>query len=850
LDPRIGGGIVSEPLISPRAPQGSGTSGGPWFEFVPSSWSWDFGTFVPAEWTRESVQGVANSDELVAVINPVSVGARTVIFNATARIVNPGVGGALEFGGNTAGYSWQQTATPPSAIGDTFHVTITYQFNVVAAQDPPVNGGASPAASLRVTIPTPGGFVYATNGSVVTPGEIRELGPVTVGLNPTSEFAPIFEGFETIVSGDSTARIVIVASQPNEIVPVGAGRPLADVGVMQLSVENNDIRSWNHLATWGGLHGEFTILVFQATLNDASLISHGVALRVIVDNVVSFATSGELFVSELPGATIGSATVGEIELLYGASTANLFGLVGRQNTPAASMGDRNLDWSLSPTGVVNLSVFGAPQTVRTPLATVANDDNTWRTQAVTVVPATVGTTTLTVETGNGASRQVTIRVLPPPVVTPPTATLAWLSPQHQSLQVGQQIALVATGGQAPYSFEISDQSTAGNLATIAAATTAVPLATLTAGPGLGWVDVIVRDGSGDTAGNVRLNIIPADLEIEPIHFNQVNTTALADVKGGEAPFSFVIDNPAIATITTNADGTIATVTALAHGDTIITVTDVNNATASAVITVPGEFVFVPGDREVRVGETIRLHATGGIAPYTAEFTEAEAASLASISVPVSTVPEVVVEGLAEGIVAVRFRDGNNHLAGVIQIRILPENVIVVPTPTQLAVAPVTAPIAVGGTVQLNVTGGTAPYTFVASPDGIVTVGANGLVTGVAAGTAAVIVTDDAGASVEVTVTVTAQQVIPNAFTRVTITTPRTVRLRPNDRIGISVAPLDVVAAEEPLFSIQPGGTASAEIGLRNGQITNVTAPGTIIIRVTSANDPSVFHEVQFTLLAN
>jgi hypothetical protein len=610
------------------------------------------------------------------------------------------------------------------------------------------------------------------------------------------------------------------------------------------------------------LHGDNT----WASFTDLFIISYNITgvnvynfayVHLNLANNLRYYATDLIVVQELGAALTATAStlpVLPIELEVGGGVERLHAVVWRDHgapAPAgATLADIQLTWSVAPAGIVG--IFGGPTT------TVASNGSSrsahmttgpaLNTGPITLAPLAEGNATLTVMTASGLTRLIPIVVGPGISDALP---LGWLT-GTTTIRVGESALVLATGGLAPYEFDFNWESAPG-VATIAHDVATVPEAILI-GQSIGTVHVRIRDNSTPDrlmAGNLVVNVIAAELEIDPIDFVLVGAATRAVVRGGEAPFSFVIDDPTIASVATNADGSIATVTALAHGVTTITVTDVNGATAAAEITVPGEFRFLAGDREVRVGETIRLYATGGIAPYAATLSDAlTAASLASISVPDSSVPVVVVEGLAEGIVAVRLYDGNEDRAGIIQIRVF-EDLIVVPTPTELAVAPVTAPIAVGGTVQLNVTGGTEPYAFAASPDGIVTVGANGLVTGVAAGTAAVIVTDGAGASVEVTVTVTAQQgPIPNAFTRITITTPRTVRLRPNDRIGISVAPLDVVATEEPLFSIQPGGTASAEIGLRNGQITNVTAGGTIIIRVTSANNPALWSEVTFTLLAH
>jgi hypothetical protein len=255
---------------------------------------------------------------------------------------------------------------------------------------------------------------------------------------------------------------------------------------------------------------------------------------------------------------------------------------------------------------------------------------------------------------------------------------------------------------------------------------------------------------------------------------------------------------------------------------------------------------------VRPGATAAIIATGGTTLTYGISPEG-----------IATVVNGVVTGVTPGRAVLTATSADGQVATC---------VVIVPYPFAI-LPPLELTVGIGQEHVINATGGAPFYTVqLDGPAGIATINVpdrnipSAVLTGLSEGTVRVRFLDQLGDPagwVIVNVdgpgngtpgtpgngTPGTPPVIPQAYTAIRITIPRIVHLNMNDRINVLVAPLDVVATEEVHFSIT-GGTAAADIGLRNGLITNVTAGGTLTIRASSANDPTVYHEVTFTLILN
>jgi hypothetical protein len=167
------------------------------------------------------------------------------------------------------------------------------------------------------------------------------------------------------------------------------------------------------------------------------------------------------------------------------------------------------------------------------------------------------------------------------------------------------------------------------------------------------------------------------------------------------------------------------------------------------------FTVDPLTVKVAVGATVEVTASGGLG--TAKIGTAPDTTIATATI---TDGKVTITGVAEGTTSVIISDGSSTpQTKTVSIEVTPAEV--------LKVDPATVEVEVGKTVDVTISGGTAPYTAVSSDDATATATlatTKVTITGVKEGTATITVEDSADpkGTVEIAVTVKADTGEPEA----------------------------------------------------------------------------------------
>ena len=317
------------------------------------------------------------------------------------------------------------------------------------------------------------------------------------------------------------------------------------------------------------------------------------------------------------------------------------------------------------------------------------------------------------------------------------ATTVALSPNAVTLAAGGRQQFVPSGGGGVYTWTVSNPAV-GSIANTG----------LFVANAAGTTNVVVTDNAGRSTTAVvtvtTLTITPATGQVG------VNQTLQISASGGAAPYTWISNNPAVASV----GAATGLVTGLAPGTVTFTVRSATNVTlTSGTVTVVSTATAVnvaPATRALGKGTSAQLTASGGTPPYT--WTAANTA-VATISA------SGLVTAVAPGATAVIATDS----AGVSASSAIQVRDILVQATTQATSIPV------GSSVQLVATGGVAPYTWSVSSPAIASISAVGIIAASAPGSVTVTATDSGGVSGSMTLAVASANSVLNV-------TPRTVNV--------------------------------------------------------------------------
>ena len=421
-------------------------------------------------------------------------------------------------------------------------------------------------------------------------------------------------------------------------------------------------------------------------------------------------------------------------------------------------------------GAVNLTVTGgtAPYTF------------SWSNGATTedIRALVAGTYTVTITDAGSPTATFTATVAQPAALNAATNVTNASSPSASDGAVN----LSVSGGTAPYTFVWSNSATTEDISGLAAGTYTV---------------TILPDANGCTAtatATVSANTSPinASAAVTDVTCNgDANGAVNLTVSGGTAPYTFSWSNGA----------TTEDISGLPAGTYTVTITDAAALTATFTATVAQPAALNASTNVTNASSpsasdgAVNLSVSGGTAPYT--FVWSNGATTEDIS------------GLAAGTYTVTITDANGCTAtatATVSANASPIN-------ASAAVTDVTCNGDSNGAVNLTVSGGTAPYTFSWS-NGATTEDISGL----AAGSYSVTITDAAALTATFTATV-AQPAALNASTNVTNASSPSAS---DGAVNLSVS----------------GGTAPYTFSWSNGATTediSGLAAGTYTVTITDAN---------------
>ncbi|TDO04094.1 Ig-like domain-containing protein [Sunxiuqinia elliptica] len=375
----------------------------------------------------------------------------------------------------------------------------------------------------------------------------------------------------------------------------------------------------------------------------------------------------------------------------------------------------------------NISCFGANDGTATVSAsdgvepyTYLWDDPAAQT-AKTATNLAAGTYTVVVTDAKGCTTEATVTITEPAELT---ATITGIDVLCFGENSGSATATPA-GGTAPYTYQWDDP----------AAQTTQTATNLVAGT----YSVIVTDNNGCTVLQTIIITEPVELTatvtgVDVLCYGESTGSATITPTGGTAPYTYLWDDSAVQTT--------QTATNLAAGTYNVTITDDNNCTVSASVTInqPDEpIALTPSSSDVDCygGDNgyASIVATGGTPPYAYLWDDLAAQTTSAIN------------NLVAGDYTVTVTDANNCTeTATITISQPPVSVV-----ASITTTPISCFGANDGTATVTASDGIEPYTYLWDDPSAQT---TQTATNLAAGTYTVVVTDDKGCPAEATVTIT------------------------------------------------------------------------------------------------
>jgi uncharacterized protein YjdB len=541
-------------------------------------------------------------------------------------------------------------------------------------------------------------------------------------------------------------------------------------------------------------------------------------------SVTWVATGGAVSSSGL--YTTGSAPGGYV---VSASASGITGsaTVTATTVPVASVVVSPTTANVSVSGTAQLSATpkdatGNVLTGRTVTWTSANPAVATVSTAGLVTGVAVGSTTITA-TSEGISAAAAISVANLPVAS------VVVSPATPNIYIGGTVQLTATPKDAtgtPLTGRVVTWTTSNSaVATVSASGlvtgVAVGVATITA----------TSEGQSGTAAVTVSSVPVASVVVSPAAANilvagtaQLSATpkdAAGNVLTGRA-VTWTSANPAIATVST-----AGLVTGVAVGSTTIIATSegISASAAISVANVPvASVVISPVTAAIFVGATVQLTAT--LKDAAGNVLSGRSITWASSAPAVATVSSTgLVTGVAASAVTITATSEGQTGSAAVTVNLVPV--------ASVSVAPVSALINVGQTVQLTATPRDAngtPLTgrlisWTSSAPAVATVSAGGFVMGIATGNVTITATSEGKSG---TSAITVQAPPPGSHTGYFVTPGGS----PSGDGSVS-RPWDLQTALNQPAAVHPGDTLWLRGGTYGGQFTsrlNGTATSPIVVR--------------------
>ncbi|MEO7082029.1 MAG: choice-of-anchor L domain-containing protein, partial [Flavobacteriales bacterium] len=361
---------------------------------------------------------------------------------------------------------------------------------------------------------------------------------------------------------------------------------------------------------------------------------------------------------------------------------------------------------------------------------------------VTATGLSGGSYTATISDANGCGTTFTVAIAEP--AQPMAVSITTQQNVTCNGQASGSATVSATGGSGPYAYSWN--------------TTPVRNGASQTGLRAGSYTVTVTDARGCTATQAVVITAPASgLSANITSSTNVlcaggNTgSATVNVTGGTSPYSYLWN--------TTPSQTGASATGLGIGTWLVSIHDANgcSTSASATITQPAALsvsgIVTPAMCQGAANGTVDVTTAGGTSPYTWSWTgplgfTANTEDIGSLNAGGYSLTVTDASGCS----TTRSFDVNQ-----------PGLFTVTATPSLFGIANVSCPNSSDGTIDLQVSGAVAPYSFVwTGPNGFYSTSED--ITGLQAGTYSVSITDDNGCSTDLDVTLQAPASITVGFT--------------------------------------------------------------------------------------
>ena len=768
--------------------------------------------------TTLTINGVATGIATIALFDAagrsvstsVSVGSGGIavpLYMASAGAVTIAVGATSTYtiGGGTAPYTASSANTSIAAaaiVGTTLTIRgvatgaaqVTVFDSTGAAVNTTATIGSNPAINaLYMTAPSAVSLLVGTTSSYTVGGGV---GPYTVSSSNTNVSTASITGAALTVTGliSGTAQISVFDSTGKSVgtsATVSTGAVTTTLYVAAPSAVNVATGATTAPYVIGGGTAPYIVSSSNTAIATASVTG----TQLTISGVAAGAAQVSLF--DATGAAIHiSVTVGSgaAPALYITAPAAVTSNLGATATYMIGGGVAPYIVSTSNPSVASAAVTGSTLTVNGLIAGSAQ---------ISVFDATGASVSTTVTVGSSKS-----------------IALFTTAPGSVTLTVGTAPTYTVSGGAAPYSVSSSNTSVAtaniigGNTVSVAAVAP-------------GAAQVVVFDSVG---GSVPVNatVVSASastpLYTTALSSVTVGTGASAEytIGGGTSPYTVTSGNTSVVTATVT--GSTLTIHGVAGGSASVLVRDSANATVPVTVNVGSAnplFTTAPATLTIATGAHPTYTIGGGSAPYSASSSNV---GVATVGVSGTT---LTITGVSAGSAQISVLDSTGS-PKTISLTVDSGGVNI----GLFTTAPGTITIATGASPVYAIGGGTAPYVVTSSNLSVVTTtGSSGTslhINGLTAGNANVVVTDAAGTTRTIVVTVS-----PTASTPLVVA-PNSTTASVGDVLRFSVS------GGSPDYSVAVNNlsiaTASPTSGIASGGTFDVTLQkvGSTTVAVTDS----------------
>ena len=436
--------------------------------------------------------------------------------------------------------------------------------------------------------------------------------------------------------------------------------------------------------------------------------------------------------------------------------------------------------------------------------------------------------------GGGGSAGTPSGAAPAAVVAAPLFTSA---PDVLTLGVGASQDFSIGGGVAPYT-AVSNNAAVG-------ISGVKDLRVTIGGISSGTAEITIRDSLG---ASVKISLIVSNGSVRALFTTSASDVVVAPgnanaqtytVGGGAAPYSATSSNATVVSVSIVGDS--LKVTGLTAGLANIVILDKLGARLTIAVTVPtvsnlALFTTAPPGVFVAVASAPSYSVGGGTGPYIATSSNT---SIATVSLVGSN---LTISGVTSGSANIVVRDSTG---AVVTVAVTVANA---PTQALFTTAPPAVRVAIGAAPDYSVGGGTGPYIATTSDASVATVsvvGSNLKISGVASGSANIVVRDNTGAVVTVAVTVSSASTLA-LFTTAPPAVTVAIGAAPGYSVGGGTGPYTATTSNASVATVSLSGSNLTISGLATGNANIVVRDSTGAVVTVAVTVPAAGTLALFT----